>query len=393
VAKAGPSFSTKELHQWQLIARFRERLARQELAMEPHQSWADGRRRLKHTDYLSLFLFALLNPVLRTMRAVCTASQWQRVQRDVCGEPVSLGSFSEAQVLIDPQFLEKVFGQLASEVRGRLPKNPRIAWQQWFAQDSSLFAALPRMTWALYGAGKAGAPNRAVRLHLSLHLDEDKPAAARVTAGRVCERKTWREQWQKGSAYVGDRYYSEDHSIFGQLEQKGCSYVLRLREQSSLELLEELPVSASEATAGVIRQGWARLGASAATRSVPLRVIWIRGAHGEPLRLGTNLCAQDVPADLVAVLYRRRWQIECFFRWLKCLLGCRHWLAESERGVTVQLYLALIAALLCQEHIGHRPSKRLLEAIQMYQFGWVSIHELHATLGAEQQRQAARQKI
>ena len=73
------------------------------------------------------------------------------------------------------------------------------------------------------------------------------------------------------------------------------------------------------------------------------------------------------------LLYRRRWQIECFFRWLKCLLGCRHWLAESQRGVTVQLYLALIAALLCQQHIGHRPSKRLLEAIQMYQLGWVSL--------------------
>jgi hypothetical protein len=36
----------------------------------------------------------------------------------------------------------------------------------------------------------------------------------------------------------------------------------------------------------------------------------------------------------------------------------------------VQLYLALIAALLCQQHLGHRPGKRLLEAIQMDQFGW-----------------------
>jgi len=38
--------------------------------------------------------------------------------------------------------------------------------------------------------------------------------------------------------------------------------------------------------------------------------------------------------------------VELFFRWLKCILGQRHWLAESPRGVTIQLYLALIAALL-----------------------------------------------
>lgn len=385
------TLSEKELHEWRLIERFRERVAQEELAGQLHGSWADKRRKLEHGQYLSLFLFALLNPALRTLRAVCTASQWERVQREVCGEAVSLGSFSEAQVLVDEEFLEKVFRGLAAEVQGPPPKDPHVAWQKWFAQDSSLFAALPRMTWALYGAGKAGAPNRAVRLHLSLHLDEDKPAAARVTAGRVCERKTWRGQWEKGAAYVGDRYYSEDHSIFGQLEQKGCSYVLRLREQSSIEVQEELPVRTEEAAAGVIRQAWAHLGARH-TRSVRLRVIWLRTPEGE-LRLATNLPPQKAGADVLAQLYRRRWQIECFFRWLKCLLGCRHWLAESQRGVTVQLYLALIAALLCQQHIGHRPSKRLLEAIQMYQFGWVSLQELQAALVAERRRQAARRKI
>ena len=341
---------------------------------------------------MSLFLFALVNPALRTLRAVCTASHWGRVRREVCGEPVSLGSFSEAQSLVDPGFLERVFAELAGERPGPPPKDPHQAWQSWFAQDSSLFAALPRMTWALHGAGKAGAPNRAVRLHLSLHLDEDKPASARITAGRVCERKAWRGQWEKGAAYVGDRYYSEDHGIFGELEKKGCRYVLRLREESSLHVEEELAVSAAEAAAGVVRQAWARLGASARTKSVRLRVIWVRRADGGELRLASNLGSEESTAEELGLLYRRRWQIECFFRWLKCLLGCRHWLAESERGVTVQLYLALIAALLCQQHLDHRPSKRLLEAIQMYQFGWVTLEELIAAVSADQARRAARQK-
>jgi IS4 transposase len=42
-------------------------------------------------------------------------------------------------------------------------------------------------------------------------------------------------------------------------------------------------------------------------------------------------------AALVSQLYRQRWKIELFFRWVKCILGCGHWLAESERGVTIQI--------------------------------------------------------
>ena len=70
----------------------------------------------------------------------------------------------------------------------------------------------------------------------------------------------------------------------------------------------------------------------------------MHNATAGKLRLATNLPLANAPAELISMIYRRRWQIEGFFKWLKCLLGCRHWLAESQRGVTIQLYLALIAA-------------------------------------------------
>jgi len=59
------------------------------------------------------------------------------------------------------------------------------------------------MHWALFGGGKAknsGGPNNAVRLHLSFHLLEDKPAAAYITDGKTCERKTLKAQWERGAA-------------------------------------------------------------------------------------------------------------------------------------------------------------------------------------------------
>ena len=379
----------KDLRQWDLLRAFQAALAQRANPAQQHRSWSDARRTCAYADYLSLFLFGLFNPVLKTMRALCAASQLPRVQREVSGQPVSLGSFSEAQHLMDLRVLEEVFGDLSSQVQGPAPADVRPAWQQWFARDSSLFAALPRMGWALYGGGKAGAQNHAVRLHLNLHLLEDKPARMQVTVGKVCERKAWKEVWEAGAAYVGDRYYGENYHLLGQLEEKGCRYVLRLRDEALITVEEELPLEAADRAAGVQRQAWARLGCKQ-RRSVRVRVVWIGTAPGPELRLVTNVPPDQLSAAEVGLLYRRRWQIECFFRWVKCLLGCRHWLAESQQGVTLQLYLALIAAVLFQLHTGRRPNKRMLELFQLHQLGWASTEDLLRALEQEQQREQRR---
>lgn len=381
--------SQKDLRQWDLLRAFREALVQRVKPDELHPTWSDPRRKNSYVDYLSTFLFGLLNPALKTMRALSAASQLERVEREVSGGGMSLGSFSEAQHLLEPELLERVFGDLVEQVGGERASDVRSAWQGWFARDSSLFAALPRMTWALYGGGQAGALNNALRLHLSLHLLGDKPAQAQVTIGKMCERKAWKQTWEKGAAYVGDRYFGENHRLLGELEQAGCRYVLRLRDESLVEVLEELVVSEADKAQRVQRQGWARLGCRQ-RRSVRVRVVWIGLADGSTLRLVTNVPPAELSAAEVGLLYRRRWQIECFFRWVKCLLGCRHWFAESAQGVTLQLYLALIAAVLFQLHTGRRPNKRMLELFQLHQLGWATTEELIKGLQQEQEREAKR---
>jgi hypothetical protein len=382
----------KALRNWDLLVEFRQALASQARVGGLSSSWSDPRRRCEYGDYLSLFLFGLLNPVLKTMRGLSAASRLPRVQQEVCAASISLGSFSEAQHLIEPSLLEAVFTDLVQRVQGPRPTDVRAAWKEWFARDSTLFAALPRMSWALYGGGRAGARNNALRLHLNFHLMEDKPARAQVTTGKTCERKAWRQVWEPGAAYVGDRYFAEDHALFDQLEQAGCHYVLRLCDRSLVQVQEELPISQADQDAGVERQAWAQLGCRQ-RRSVPVRVIWISMATGDTLRLVTNVPPDQLSAAEVGLLYRRRWQIECFFRWLKCLLDCRHWLAESQVGVSLQLYLALIAAVLFQLHTGQRPNKRMLELFQLHQLGWASTQDLLEGLKREQERQARRKPI
>ncbi len=97
---------------------------------------------------------------------------------------------------------------------------------------------------------------------------------------------------------------------------------------------------------------------------------------GQHLLLVTNHPVETVPAELVSLIYRRRWSIELFFRWIKCILGCRHFFAESPEGATIQIYLALIAALLLQLFTGSRPNKRVMEFLQLYMMGWATAREV-----------------
>lgn len=379
-----------DLRQWRVIDAFNQALQRFGPTLSVQSSWSDPERKLELSRYLSLFLFGLVNPILKTTRALSKASELSRVQRELCGgQSVSLGSFSEAQHLVDPAWLERLFSRLSAEMAGPAPKDPHQAWQQWFARDGSLLSALPRMQWALFGGGKAkksGAPNNAVRLHLSFNLLEDKPAAAQITDGKTCERKSWKSQWERGAAYVGDRYYAEDYQCLRDLNERGCAYIVRLRDEAVITVVEELAVSPADQAVGVVRQARVQLGRRPEDRVEAVRVVWVQSATAGELRLATNLPVAQAPAELISVMYRRRWQIEGFFKWLKCLLGCRHWFAESQRGVTIQLYLALIASLLLQGVTGQRPTKRQLELIQLYQLGWATLEEVAREIAAHHER-------
>jgi hypothetical protein len=101
---------------------------------------------------------------------------------------------------------------------------------------------------------------------------------------------------------------------------------------------------------------------------------------GKELLLATDL---EIETELVALIYRHRWQIELFSSRLKSTLGCRHLMAESPEGVAIQIYSALIAALMLQLLTGKRPGKRAMELIRFYLMGEAELEEVAALLGLE----------
>lgn len=373
----------EELSRWRLIEEFQTRLAKAEAQSggAGAHTFADPRRKLGQSDYLSLMLFGLFNPVVDSMRGLCAASGLGRVQEEVCSEAVSLGSFSEAQAVVDPAVLQKVFAELAAEQQG-LRGEARLGpyRDRLLAIDGTLWRALPRMAWARWRHQHGR--ECALKLHLKFNLVEEKPVGAVVTPARRCERAVLREGLQAGEFYVGDRYYGEDYALFGELQRAGCSFLLRLRQEAVFEVEEEFRLGPEDRAAGVTFDGLVCLGRHRQQQHGTVRLVRVQTLEGE-LLLVSDQTQEQMGAELLALIYRARWRVELFFKWLKCILGCRHWLAESPRGVALQVYCALIAALLLLRHSGRRPGKRAMEMIRFYLLGYATLEELSAALRLE----------
>ena len=358
------------MQRWRLIERFQAVLA-ETVGPETGGTWADPRRRVELGEYLGLYLFGLLNPVVTTMRGLCAASELERVQDEICGERVSLGSFSEAQAVVEPELLEAVFGRLLA-AGGKKRRAPRR-----YVVDSTVMRVVPRMSWALWRRNRGA--EGAVRLHVEFDLARGRVEHFAVTPAKTCERRQWRRCAQPGSCYIADRYYSYDYELLAELQRKQVDFIVRLRADAQWVEEASVPLRPEDQAADVTWSGTVRLGRKGDGPRV--RIVQVLG-EAETILLATTLPAQDAPAELIASLYRHRWEVELFFRWLKCILGCRHWLAESPRGVGLQVYLALIAAQLLVLYSGRRPNRRQMERIKLYLLGWATAKELAQTVRA-----------
>jgi len=174
------------------------------------------------------------------------------------------------------------------------------------------------------------------------------------------------------------------------------SYVCRLRDNSAYEVVEERTLTDADRAAGVLSDQVVRFanGKADVRPDHPLRLVCVRtsphtsrgkyrggstgaGSDGV-LRIATNLL--DVPAEIVALIYRFRWTIEIFFRFFKHVLGCRHLLSHRPNGIEIQTYCAIIACLLISLWTGRKPTLRTYEMICFYFSGLASEAELLAHL-------------
>lgn len=345
-----------------------------------------GNRQLFYDQYATLLLLYFFNPAVDSLRGLQPFTTLERVQKRCRVRATALGPLSEAARVFDPAALEPIIAALAGRVRkspGGMPSADEAALAGLIAVDGTLLRALPKMAWAVW----QDAAHRAAKVHVAFAVFPGVPVRAAVTAGNGSERDQWRAFVEPGGFYVADRG-DASNALFRDLDAAGVRFVVRAQEKATYEAVEEAPLTAADRVAGVVRDVRARrLGTEKHNPLLdrPLRVVQVRGDDpGDVWVLATN--ARDLSAELVALAYRYRWQVELFFRWLKWVLGCRHLLSHCEAGVTLQVYAAVIAALLLGLWTGTKPSKRTYEMVCHYLNGWATLQELEAHLRKERKK-------
>jgi len=375
-------------------------------------------RKLHYDEYATLLLFYFFNATVTSLRDVRKLTDFEKFRRKLGVKRTSLGSLSEASQVFDPgtvrtavenlTFVPELLGGIFRDLAGKAAARDAPARPKGFptdldliATDGSVLEALPRMVWALWLRKQ----HNGVRLHLDFDILKGIPVGAEITTARTSETARLRKRLEKGRLYVYDRGFA-DYGLFQAVIDAGSSFVGRVQQNAVYKIVEERPVTAVAAAAGVQFDRVVKLGGkvSGAKLSRPVRIVKavVKNEPTRSLKFPRKRVASkktfrtssdthelllvtdrlDLPAELLPLLYKYRWHVELFFKWLKCVMGCRHLLAESEDGVKIQVYAALIAGLLIVLWTERKPTKETYLVLQFYFLGWVSDEELEEHLDA-----------
>jgi IS4 transposase len=183
-------------------------------------------------------------------------------------------------------------------------------------------------------------------VHVIYDADADRPIYAAVTAANVNDITMAKQMpIEPGATYVFDLGYY-DYAWWAELDAVGCRIVTRFKSNTPLDPVEELRVTAGS---NILSDRIGFLPArQAQSRRNPMqnavREVRITTDTGTVLRILSN--DLDASAEEIADLYRRRWAIELFFRWIKQTLKITRFIGTSENAVRIQIAVALIAFLL-----------------------------------------------
>lgn len=217
------------------------------------------------------------------------------------------------------------------------PDLPKVA----FALDSSIISlSLNLFPWGYYARSKRAA----LKLHLMLSLQGNLPAWAAITEANFPDMKMLdRIPVAQGAYYIMDRGYLDFVRLF-RVHQAGGFFVVRTKHHVKFRVTASRTVDKSK---GLRCDQTIRLTSNWSVKSYPevLRRIRVFDAENKvTLILLTNQF--DSPAYIIAELYRKRWQVELFFKWIKQHLRIRSFYGRSENAVRCQIWSALCAYLM-----------------------------------------------
>jgi hypothetical protein len=367
-----------------------------------------GNRKLFLDDVFVAYLLAFFNPTVRTLRTLEDFSQSKGVRKHLSIEKIARSTLSDFNKIADPERLGVIFQALRSELskkckQSRLPADLQALHKQIRAVDGTFLHAAAGVAWALKSRNQRSGECHRARLDFQVDIATWIPDIIVVPDPGESEADSAARQITPGTISVYDRAFMSFHlidSFHDRDPQTGAAvpraeFVIRLKKPGgnapTLVEVADCPLDADAQAAGVESDRLVRLPGLEKGKKlhVTLREVVVAGDDGKPVRLLTNLLT--VPAHVVALLYKYRWQVELFFKWMKCYGHFNHLISHNRGGVLLNFYVTVIGVLLLYLHTGFRPNKYAMALLSRAVQG-ASLDEIMPILRErERQSELARQ--
>lgn len=253
--------------------------------------------------------------------------------------PVKRSTMSDANASRPWQVFSELFAQMLKQAHPALRRASKDMVR--LIDSTSVRLSSLSQDWATFSTDVFGA-----KAHIVYDPNADHPVCFAVTPANVNDITAAKAMpIEPGATYVYDLGYY-DYGWWAKIDDAGCRFVTRLKKNTPFAVVANNPVPQnSNIVSDCIGHLPQRLANSRKNPlQVPVREIRVIIDTGKLLRIVTNDLTAS--ADEIADLYKQRWQIELFFRWIKQTLRIKHFIGVSENAVRIQIAVALIAYLI-----------------------------------------------
>jgi putative transposase len=274
---------------------------------------------------------------------------------------------------------ERLAGKLLAQCQARAPRHGFRFKNKLYSLDASTIdLCLNVFPWAKFRSTKG-----AVKLHVGLDHDGMLPSFLTITDGKTHDITAARAlQLPKGSIVVMDRGYN-DYTWYNQLNTQGVFFVTRLRKNARYRVINRRSVLKSK---GLTSDQTIELtGTKAENCPIKLRRIGFKDVEtGKHYYFLTNNF--ELAAATIAEIYKARWQIELFFKWIKQNLKIKSFLGTSKNAVMTQIWIAIcVYLLLAFLKFASQISKSFQQILRLLQLNLFDRRDLRRLLVGEPQ--------
>ncbi|MED4570968.1 IS4 family transposase [Brevibacillus agri] len=291
-------------------------------------------KKLTTKAYLLLFLHAQLQQ-REGLRAIADDVLSKEFQQELGLSSISPSQLSRKNNQVEPALLEEIFVDLVQQIQSVSGNTHSLRKDIKIIDSTTIGLCLQKYKWATFRKTKAG-----IKIHLRLvfaNQEDVYPDKISLTYAKSNDRTQMESLIDEiGAMYVFDRGYV-DYEKFDEYTDKGIFFASRLKDNAEVRHLHtfQLPPEST-----VLSDSMILLGTPQKRVDNVLRLIETLDSKGNRIRIITNRF--DLEADELSDIYRWRWQIELFFKWLKQHVKIKTFYGTSDNAVRNQVFLALI---------------------------------------------------